>query len=129
MSQAILTLLREHTAFKPKPPDYELAMAHVPPGDVGLPNPIDQRVHDAMCSDDESFIVILAPPGWGKTSLLSATAWTAGTRIEKPRVLPLRIAVGHHTAPLNPELLVRAVAEELAGQLAPLLDKRDREPP
>jgi hypothetical protein len=63
VSQAILTLLRERTAFKPKPPDYELAIAHVPPGEVGLPNPIDQRVRDAMRSDDEAFTIVRAPPG------------------------------------------------------------------
>jgi hypothetical protein len=44
VSQAILTLLREHAAFKPKPPEYELAIAHVPLDQVGLENPIDDRV-------------------------------------------------------------------------------------
>jgi hypothetical protein len=47
--------------------------------------------------------------------------------METPRVLPLRIAVGHHTAQLEPALLVRAVSEELAAQLAPLLNKRQKE--
>jgi hypothetical protein len=51
VSQAILTLLRVYTAFKPKPPEYELAIAHVPLGQVGLENPIDDRVLEAMCSD------------------------------------------------------------------------------
>ena len=74
MSQPILTLLREHAAFKPKPPEYELAIAHVPLGQVGLENPIDDRVLEAMCSDDESFTIVLAPPGCGKTSALSAAA-------------------------------------------------------
>ena len=74
VSQPILTLLREHAAFKPKPPEYELAIAHVPLGQVGLEKPIDDRVLEAMCSDDESFTIVLAPPGCGKPSALSAAA-------------------------------------------------------
>lgn len=127
MSQAILTLLREHTAFKPKPPEYELALAHVPLGQVGLENPIDDRLLEAMCAEDESFTIVLAPPGCGKSSALSAAAMHAAKRDVQPRILPLRVPVGHHTAPLDAVLLVRAVASELANQLAPLLEKRPRE--
>jgi hypothetical protein len=127
MSVAILTVLRERTAFKPKPPDYELALAHVPLGEVGLSNPIEQRVLTAMCTEDESFILIVGPPGEGKSSLL---AWAAGRATEAggpTRVLPIYVPVGHHTAMIDTGLLVRGVAEGIAIRLGPTLKKRDRE--
>lgn len=127
MSAEILAALRERTAFKPKPPDYELALAHVPLGEVGLSNPIEQRVLSAMRAEDESFILIVGPPGEGKSSLL---AWAAGkaARAGGPtRVLPIYVPVGHHTATINADLLVRGVAEGIAVRLGPMLKKRDRE--
>lgn len=58
MSREILEQLRERTAFKPAPPEYEMAAAHVLAADVGLDGSLDQRVYDAMCSDDEAFVVV-----------------------------------------------------------------------
>lgn len=127
MSAETLTALRERTAFKPKPPDYELALAHVPLGEVGLSNPIEQRVLSAMRAEDESFVLIIGPPGEGKSSLL---AWASGQAAEGsglPHVLPIYVPVGHHTAAIDTGLLARGVAEGIAVRLGPTLKKRDRE--
>ena len=79
MSEELLTSLRDKAAFKPKPPDYELAHAHVPLGEVGLPDPIEDRVIAAMRSEDENSVLIVAPPGCGKSSLLAWSAAQAST--------------------------------------------------
>jgi hypothetical protein len=96
VSEAILRLLRDKAAFKPKPPDYELAHAHVPLGDVGLTDPIEDRVIAATRSNDENSVLIVAPPGCGKSSLLARSA-NASPRPATPYVLPLYVPVGHHT--------------------------------
>lgn len=127
MSTQILTRLRERAAFKPKPPDYELALAHVPLGTVGLPNPVEDRVVQAMRADDETFVLIVAPPGGGKSSLLAWAAGEASKRPGPPHVLPIYVPVGHHTAAITPELIVRGVAEGVALKLARDLNKRERE--
>jgi hypothetical protein len=127
VTEQILATLRERTAFKPKPPDYELALAHVPLGDVGLSNPIEERVLAAMRTEDESFVLVLAPPGGGKSSLLAWAAWQAVTSEALPRILPVYVPVGHHTATIDPSLIVRGVAEDLAVRLAPTLKKQQRE--
>jgi AAA ATPase domain len=125
LSREILEQLRERTAFKPSPPEFEMAAAHVSPAEVGVPDSIDQRVYDAMCSDDEAFVIIQGAPGWGKSSLLTSAAWRAAGDTANPQVLPLRLGVGHHTAPITPDLLVRSVAQELALRLAPKLHDKD----
>lgn len=125
MSREILQQLRDRTAFKPSPPEYEMAAAHVSPADAGVPDPIDERVYDAMCSDDEAFVVVQGAPGWGKSSLLTSAAWRAAETTSAPQVLPLRIGVGHHIAPITPDLLVRSVTQELALRLAPKLKSKD----
>jgi hypothetical protein len=127
MSREILTELRDRTAFKPKPPDYELALAHVPLGEVGLADAIEDRVLGAMGAAEESFVLIVAPPGGGKSSLLAWSAGKAASRTETPRILPIYVPVGHHTGAINTTLLVRGVAEGLAIRLAPQLKKRERE--
>jgi hypothetical protein len=127
MSEQILTLLRERTAFKPKPPEYELALAHVPLDQVGLRDPIEQRVLGAMRAKDESFVLVLAPPGQGKSSLLAWAAWKAAESAGSPRVMPVYVPVGHHTAVIDTALIVRGAAEGLAYRLGPSLSKRQRE--
>jgi predicted NACHT family NTPase len=124
VSTEILEALRDRAAFKPKPPDYELAYAHVPLGDVGLPDPIEDRVLAAMRSEDENSVLILAPPGAGKSSLLAWAAARASERPDTPHVLPVYVPVGHHTASIDTALLVRGVAEGIAGRLEPSLNKR-----
>jgi len=127
MSAEILTELRDRAAFKPKPPDYELALAHVPLTTVGLPNPIEDRVVGAMRADDETFVLVVARPGGGKSSLLAWAAAEASGHPDPPHVLPVYVPVGHHTAAITPELIVRGVAENVAFKLAPHLKKRERE--
>lgn len=101
MSEEILTLLRDRAAFEPKPPDYELAHAHVPLAEVGLPDPIEDRVVAAMRSEDENAVLIVAPPGSGKSSLLAWASARAVELPEAPRVLPVYVPVGHHTATID----------------------------
>jgi hypothetical protein len=127
VSREILTILRDRAAFKPKPPEYELALAHVPLSQVGLADPIEERVLQAMCAPDESFVLILAPPGGGKSSLLAWSASEAARRTATPRIVPIYVPVGHHTTAIDTNLLVRGVAEGLAFRLAPELNKRERE--
>jgi hypothetical protein len=127
VSEEILTLLRDKAAFKPKPPDYELAHAHVPLGDVGLPDPIEDRVIAAMRSEDESSVLIVAPPGCGKSSLLAWAAAKASTLPNTPYVLPIYVPVGHHTTPIDTAVIVQGVAEGIAVKLAANLKKRERE--
>jgi hypothetical protein len=125
VSRDTLEELRDRTAFKPAPPEFEMAAAHVSPADAGVPDSIDQRVYDAMCSDDEAFVLVQGPPGWGKSSLLTSSAWHAAESTSDPQVLPLRIGVGHHVAQITPDLLVRSITEELALRLAPKLKQKD----
>lgn len=127
MSREILTQLRDRTAFKPKPPEYELALAHVPLADVGLADAIEDRVLGAMCAQDESFVLIVAPPGGGKSSILAWSAAQAAGAVQSPLIAPIYVPVGHHTAPIDTNLLVRGVAEGLAIRLAPQLRKRERQ--
>jgi hypothetical protein len=126
VSEEILTLLRDKAAFKPKPPDYELAHAHVPLATVGLPDPVEDRVIAAMRSEDENSVLILAPPGSGKSSLLAWAAARASELSDSPHVLPVYVPVGHHTAAIDAATIVRGVAEGIAGRLEANLDKRQR---
>ncbi|HEX4036244.1 MAG TPA: hypothetical protein VHX66_17530 [Solirubrobacteraceae bacterium] len=116
MSRKILEQLRDATAFKPKPPDYELAIAHVPTGDVGIPQSIDERVLNAITTDDEAFVIIVGPPGSGKSSVLTAAARNAASPEEPPHPLPLTVPVAHHDGNLTAELLVKAIAQGLATE-------------
>jgi len=127
VSEETLTLLRDKAAFKPKPPDYELAHAHVPLADVGLPDPIEDRVVAAMRSEDENAVLIVSPPGSGKSSLLAWAAARAVGLAEPPRVLPIYVPVGHHTAAIDASTIVRGVAEGIAARLVADLDDRQRE--
>jgi hypothetical protein len=127
VSEEILTSLRDKAAFKPKPPDYELAHAHVPLGDVGLPDPIEDRVIAAMRSEDENSVLIVAPPGCGKSSLLAWSAAEASSLPDTPHVLPIYVPVGHHATPIDTAVIVRGVAEGIAIKLASNLKKRERE--
>jgi hypothetical protein len=127
MSREILTTLRDRAAFKPKPPDYELAMAHVPLGELGFADAIEERVVRVMCGEDESFVLVLGAPGGGKSSLLAWSASDAVSSLGSPRIVPVYVPVGHHTAAIKPELIVRGVAEGLAGRLAGSLKGRERE--
>jgi DNA-binding NarL/FixJ family response regulator len=38
-----------------------MAAAHVSPAHPGVPDSVDQRVYDAMCSDDEAFVLSESP--------------------------------------------------------------------
>lgn len=125
MSREILEKLRDATAFKPKPPDFELAIAHVHAGEVGIPHAIDARVLNAMITDDEAFTIVIGPPGSGKSSLLAATA-DAARREGSPVALPLKVPVAHHIEPLTADLLVKAIAQSLAYELRGQLTARDR---
>jgi hypothetical protein len=127
VTNAILTLLRDKAAFKPKPPDYELAHAHVPLGDVGLPDPIEDRVIATMRSEDENSVLIVAPPGRGKSSLLAWSAANASTLPATPYVLPIYVPVGHHTTRIDTAVIARGVAEGIAIKLAADLKKGERE--
>lgn len=127
MSEEILTLLRDKAAFKPKPPDYELAHAHVPLGNAGLPDPIEDRVIGAMRSEDESSVLVVAPPGCGKSSLLAWSAAKASTLPDTPHVLPVYVPVGHHATRIDTAVIVRGVAEAIAVRLAADLNRRERE--
>jgi energy-coupling factor transporter ATP-binding protein EcfA2 len=126
MSRQILEMLRDATAFKPKPPDFELAMAHVRAAEVGIPHAIDARVFNAMSTDDESFTIVIGPPGSGKSSLLAATANAAARREGSPVVLPLKVPVAHHAQPLTADLLVKGIAQSLAYELRGQLRANDR---
>jgi hypothetical protein len=127
VSEAILRLLRDKAAFKPKPPDYELAHAHVPLGEVGLADPIEDRVIAAMRSEDENSVLIVAPPGCGNSSLLAWSAAQASTNTAIPYVLPLYVPVGHHTTQIDTAVIVKGVAEGIAIKLAADLEKRERD--
>ncbi len=127
MSEAILTLLRDKAAFKPKPPDYELAHAHVPLGDVGLADPVEDRVIATMRSEDENSVLIVAPPGCGKSSLLAWAAANVSTVAASPYVLPIYVPVGHHRTPIDTAMIVRGVAEGIAIKLAADLEKKELE--
>jgi hypothetical protein len=127
VSNAILTLLRDKAAFKPKPPDHELAHAHVPLGDVGLPDPIEDRVIATMRSEDQKSVLIVAPPGCGKSSLLAWSAANASTLPAAPYLLPIYVPVGHHATRTGTALIARGVAEGMAMKPAADLKKRERE--
>jgi len=127
MSREILTTLRDRAAFKPKPPEYELALAHVPLGEIGFVDAIEDRVLRLMRAEDEGFALIMAPPGGGKSSLLAWSAGEVSGDDESPRIVPLYVPVGHHTVGIDPGLIVRGVAEGIAFRLAPHLKRRDRE--
>jgi energy-coupling factor transporter ATP-binding protein EcfA2 len=126
MSRETLEKLRDATAFKPKPPDFELAIAHVHVADVGIPHAIDARVLNAMITDDEAFTIVMGSPGSGKSSLLTAAARAAGRREGSPVALPLKVPVAHHTEPLTANLLVKAIAQSLAYELSGQLTATDR---
>ncbi len=126
MSREILEELRRRAAFKPKPPDYELAIAHVHVADLGISHAIDDRVANAMTTDDEAFVIVTGPPGSGKSSLLSATAVAVTSAEAPPHPLPLKVPVAHHTAELTPDLLVKAVAQSFAHALRGQLKAADR---
>jgi energy-coupling factor transporter ATP-binding protein EcfA2 len=126
MTREILEKLRDATAFKPKPPDFELAIAHVHAADVGIPHAIDARVLNAMITDDEAFTIVIGPPGSGKSSLLAATANAAAKREGPPVALPLKVPVAHHMQQLTAELLVKAIAQSLAYELRGVLTATDR---
>lgn len=126
MSREILEELRARAAFKPKPPDYELAMAHVRVADVGIAHAIDERVANSMTTDDEAFVLVIGPPGSGKSSLLTASAAAVRSPDKPPHPLPLKVPVAHHTAEVTPELLVKAIAQSLAYELRGQLKDSDR---
>jgi hypothetical protein len=126
MNREILEKLRDATAFKPKPPDFELAIAHVHAADVGIPHAIDARVLNAMITDDEAFTIVIGPPGSGKSSLLAATASDAARREGLPVALPLKVPVAHHTHSLTADLLVKGIAHTLAYELRGHLTATDR---
>jgi len=127
MSREILESLRDATAFKPKPPDFELAIAHIHAADVGIPHAIDARVLNAMITDDEAFTIVIGPPGSGKSSLLAATASEAARREGPPAALPLKVPVAHHTREITADLLVKAIAQSLAYELRGHLSAIDRQ--
>jgi hypothetical protein len=81
----------------------------------------------AMRSEDESSVLIVAPPGCGKSSLLAWSAAKASTLPETPHVLPIYVPVGHHTTRIDTAVIVRGVAEGIAVRLAANLTKRDRQ--
>lgn len=116
MSADVLQRLRDATAFKPKPPDLELALAHVPAATVGIPKPIDERVLRAMTTDDETFVIVVGAPGSGKSSLLTAAAREAAQPDKPPHPLPLKVPVSHY-ASIAPDVLVKAIAQALATEL------------
>lgn len=126
MNADLLKDLRERTAFKPKPPNYELALAHVPLGEAGLKDPVEQRLLDAMVSEDESSVLVVAPPGGGKSSLLAWSAAEVAADKER-RVVPVYVPVGHHAVRIDASLVVRGVAEGLAQRLASDLKSRERD--
>ena len=126
MNRKILEKLRDATAFKPKPPDFELAIAHVHAADVGIPHAIDARVLNAMITDDEAFTIVIGPPGSGKSSLLAATGSDAARREGLPVALPLKVPVAHHTHSLTADLLVKGIAHTLAYELRGHLTATDR---
>jgi hypothetical protein len=123
MTQALWQRLYDAAAFKPRPPDYELATAHVRVGEVGIPKPIDERVLHAMTTDDEAFVIVIGPPGSGKSSILTAAARDAARPDSPPHPLPLKVPVAHHDVKLTAELLVRAIAQGLAHELRGHLSK------
>ncbi len=127
MSQEILTMLRDRAAFKPKPPEYELALAHVQLGEVGFNDAIEERVLHIMRASEGSFALIVAPAGCGKSSLLAWSASEVSGRERDRKVVPIHVPVSHHSAPIEPDSIVRGVAEGIAIRLGPQLRRRDRE--
>jgi hypothetical protein len=117
MSREILQRLYQAVAFKPTPPDYELAIAHVRVEEVGIPRPIDDQVLHAMTSDDEAFVIVVGPPGSGKSSILTAAALNAGSPDTPPHPMPLIVPVAHYDGTITPDLLVRAITQGLARAL------------
>jgi hypothetical protein len=122
MSNEILNRLRDRHAFKPKPPDHELARAHIRVGDIGLANPIDDRVIKAMTRSGEAFTIVIGPSGSGKSSLFAAAVQTIVTDLElTPTPVPLKVPVAIHSDPITVDLLVRGITQSLATTLGPSL--------
>ncbi len=117
MSSEILKRLHAARAFKPTPPDYELAIAHVPLAEVGIPHPIEGQVLHAMTSEDEAFVIVLGPPGSGKSSILTSAALSAASPDAPPHPLPLLVPVAHFEGNITPDLLVKAVTQGVARAL------------
>jgi AAA ATPase domain len=80
-----------------------------------------------MRSGDENSVLIVAPPGCGKSSLLAWSAAHASTLPDSPHVLPIYVPVGHHATPSDTAVIVSGVAEGIAIKLAANLKKRERE--
>lgn len=116
MSREILQRLLDERAFKPSPPDYELAIAHVRVNDVGIPHAIDDKVTHAITAEDEAFVIIVGPPGSGKSSILTAAALTVASPHAAPHPLPLMVPVAYHDD-ITVEVLVKAITQTLAYEL------------
>jgi hypothetical protein len=128
MSSEILEELRDAHAFKPKPPDHELARAHVLVAEIGIPHAIDDKVIAAMSNPGEALSLITGPPGSGKSSLFAAaTTIVTGDLDRTPIPIPLKVPVAHHTEPLTPDLLVKGITQSLAYTLGPELPQEDRQ--
>jgi hypothetical protein len=97
MSREIVQKLYDGKAFKPAPSLWELAMAHVPLADFGLPAPPEERIRRGLVEGD-GVSLLVGDPGSGKSSVfayLAAALSKRGTDTEPPRrYLPVFVPVG-----------------------------------
>ena len=66
-------------------------------------------------------------PAAARAACLHGRPGEASSHPDPPHVLPVYVPVGHHTAAITPELIVRGVAEGVAIKLARNLKKREHE--
>ena len=127
MSSQILQALWDVHAFKSKPPEHELARAHVAVADVGIPRAIDERVITAMAGPADGLTLVVGPPGSGKSSLFAAAIATVVSDLERrPLVMPLKVPVAHYRELVNAELLVKGITQSLAYAIGPELSDNER---
>lgn len=130
MSTTILRELYDNKAFKPAPSLWELAEAHVPFGDLGVPNAPEPVVRSGLLETD-GLVMLVGSSGSGKSSVLAhvmAQLATERTGGDSPRrYLPIVVPVAGRPHAADLDAFGKAAMREVLLALKNSLPREYRE--